>query len=176
MYYRISSCVNVTTDHESYLAMPSVDLSPVLRTLAGRTANIDINKSIAPDIPFRRCGKNARLWWRKQSRPDAKVTGIFHDSSLVLYFASSPSVTLLAAPRCCSTRVYCTEITSAGDLTTLIENSLCFIQARTNELAQPSEMFGSTVWPAEILPCPDNPLPSSNLCRDLFVTLTLVLV
>ena len=75
------SCVNVTTDRQSYLAMPSVGLSPVLRTLAGRTANIDINKSIAPDIPFRR-GKSARLQWRKQSRPDAKVTGIFHDSSL----------------------------------------------------------------------------------------------
>lgn len=37
---------------ESYLTMPSVGLSPVPRTLAGRTANIDINKSIAPDIPF----------------------------------------------------------------------------------------------------------------------------
>lgn len=73
-------------------------------------------------------------------------------------FISPPPcpVTLLAAPRCCSTRVYCTEITSAGDLTTLIEGSLCVIQARTNELAQPSEMFGSTVWSAEILPRPDN--------------------
>lgn len=80
------------THRESYLAMPSVGLSPVLRTLAGRTANTDINKSIALDIPFRRrvVAKGGRLWWRKQSRPDAKVTGIFHDSSLAPSFISLP--------------------------------------------------------------------------------------
>lgn len=96
--YRIRR-VNVSTDRESYLTMPSVCLSPVLCTLAGRTANIDINKSIGPDIPFRRRGKGARLWRRKQSRPDAKVTGIFHDSSLAPSFISLPPCPVRYASR-----------------------------------------------------------------------------
>jgi len=150
--YKDTSCIN----RKPYFETSSVSLSPVPRMLAGQTVNIDINKSIVRDIPRRHRGENARLQRRKQSRSDAKVPGIFHDSSL-----ASSSISLLLSfgytprSRCCSTRVYCTEITPAGDLTTLIEGSLCVIQARTNELAQSSAMFGSMVRPARILPRPD---------------------
>lgn len=117
------------------------------RTSAERTANIDINKSIAADIPRRGW---PRLRWRKQSRPDAKVTGIFHDSSPAPSFISPPPCPVRYASRR-SPMLFHPSLLHGDNPGRRPHHSYrgpryALSNARTNELAQPSEMFGSTVW------------------------------